>query len=176
VLFFRLFMARLYQTVVSPRSTGGTGGPRFRCPSPRLPKRITPLSADLAAHGRTRTLALQKLHRICLAEVRTLKARHRMALHDWHLTATTKISPEPEIYLLITICKHAIAPTLVTLYIPSIFLKAFAIKSAIPLTLANIIGETCRAPAARQTAIDTKCKLPTERATYWRSLNLNLQT
>jgi len=32
-------------------------------------KRITPLSADLAAHGRTRTLALQKLHRICLAEV-----------------------------------------------------------------------------------------------------------
>jgi hypothetical protein len=41
-------------------------------------KRITPLSADLATHGRTRTLALQKLHRICLAEVRTLKARHRV--------------------------------------------------------------------------------------------------
>jgi hypothetical protein len=38
-------------------------------------KRITPLSADLAARGRTRTLALQKLHRICLAKVRTLKAR-----------------------------------------------------------------------------------------------------
>jgi hypothetical protein len=36
-------------------------------------KRITPLSADLAAHGRTRTLALQKLHRICLTEVRTSK-------------------------------------------------------------------------------------------------------
>ena len=42
-------------------------------------KRITPLSADLAAHGRTRTLALQKLHRICLAEVRTLKARYTLA-------------------------------------------------------------------------------------------------
>ena len=28
-------------------------------------KRITTLSADLATHGRTRTLALQKLHRIC---------------------------------------------------------------------------------------------------------------
>jgi hypothetical protein len=42
-------------------------------------KRITPLSADLAAHGRTHTLALQKLHRICLAEVRTLKARYTLA-------------------------------------------------------------------------------------------------
>jgi hypothetical protein len=42
-------------------------------------KRITPLSADLAARGRTRTLALQKLHRICLAEVRTLKARYTLS-------------------------------------------------------------------------------------------------
>jgi hypothetical protein len=42
-------------------------------------KRITPLSADLAARGRTRTLALQKLHRICQAEVRTLKARYTLA-------------------------------------------------------------------------------------------------
>jgi Tn3 transposase DDE domain len=40
--------------------------PQFRCPSPDFLKRITPLSADLAARGRTRTLALQKLHRICL--------------------------------------------------------------------------------------------------------------
>jgi hypothetical protein len=36
-------------------------------------------SPDLAGHGRTRTLALQKLHRICLAEVRTLKARYTLA-------------------------------------------------------------------------------------------------
>jgi hypothetical protein len=43
-------------------------------------KRINPLSADLAARGRTRTLALQKLHRICLAEVRTLKARYTLAI------------------------------------------------------------------------------------------------
>jgi hypothetical protein len=42
-------------------------------------KRITTLSADLAAHGRTRTLALQKLHRICQAEVRRLKARYTLA-------------------------------------------------------------------------------------------------
>jgi hypothetical protein len=42
-------------------------------------KRITPLSADLAGHGRTRTVALEKLHRICLAEVRTLKARYTLA-------------------------------------------------------------------------------------------------
>ena len=42
-------------------------------------KRITPLSADLAAHGRTRTLALQKLHRLCQAEVRRLKARYTLA-------------------------------------------------------------------------------------------------
>ena len=42
-------------------------------------KRITTLSADLATHGRTRTLALQKLHRICLAEVRRLKARYTLA-------------------------------------------------------------------------------------------------
>jgi hypothetical protein len=33
-------------------------------------KRIAPLSADLAAHGRTRTLAFQKLRRIYQAEVR----------------------------------------------------------------------------------------------------------
>jgi hypothetical protein len=42
-------------------------------------KRITTLSADLATRGRTRTLALQKLHRICLAEVRRLKARYTLA-------------------------------------------------------------------------------------------------
>ena len=42
-------------------------------------KRITTLSADLAAHGRTRTLALQKLHRLCQAEVRRLKARYTLA-------------------------------------------------------------------------------------------------
>ena len=39
-------------------------------------KRIAPLSADLATHGRTRTLALQKLRRICQAEVRRLKASY----------------------------------------------------------------------------------------------------
>jgi hypothetical protein len=37
--------------------------------------RIAPLSADLAAHGRTRALALKKLRRICQAELRRLKAR-----------------------------------------------------------------------------------------------------
>ena len=37
--------------------------------------RIAPLSADLAAHGHTRTLALKKLRRICQAEVRRLKER-----------------------------------------------------------------------------------------------------
>ena len=36
-------------------------------------KRIAALSADLAAHGRTRALALKKLHRICQAELRRLK-------------------------------------------------------------------------------------------------------
>jgi hypothetical protein len=51
----RFFLARLYQAASSPRSTGGTGGPRFRCPSPRLPfKRVNPSLLDLAAHGRTR--------------------------------------------------------------------------------------------------------------------------
>ena len=40
-----------------------TGGPRFRCPAQDFLKRIAPLSADLAAHGRTRTLALQKTSR-----------------------------------------------------------------------------------------------------------------
>jgi hypothetical protein len=33
-------------------------------------ERIAPLSADLQARGRTRALALQKLRRICQAEVR----------------------------------------------------------------------------------------------------------
>ena len=37
--------------------------------------RIAPLSADLAAHGHTRALALKKLRRICQAEVRGLKER-----------------------------------------------------------------------------------------------------
>jgi hypothetical protein len=37
--------------------------------------RIAPLSADLAAHGHTRALALKKLRRICQAEVRRLKAK-----------------------------------------------------------------------------------------------------
>jgi hypothetical protein len=37
--------------------------------------RIAPLSADLAAHGRIRALALKKLRRICQAEVRRLKER-----------------------------------------------------------------------------------------------------
>ena len=41
--------------------------------------RIAPLSADLAAHGRTRALALKKLRRICQAEVRRLKAKHTPA-------------------------------------------------------------------------------------------------
>src|SRR5208337_961141 len=48
-------------------------------PEPKPLKRIAPLSADLAAHGRTRTMALQKLHRICQAEVRRLKARYTLA-------------------------------------------------------------------------------------------------
>jgi hypothetical protein len=41
--------------------------------------RIAPLSADLAARGRTRALALKKLRRICQAEVRRLKAKHTPA-------------------------------------------------------------------------------------------------
>src|SRR5580692_11231896 len=41
--------------------------------------RIAPLSADLAAHGRTRALALKKLRRICQAEVRRLKANFTLA-------------------------------------------------------------------------------------------------
>jgi len=37
--------------------------------------RIAPLLSDLAAHGHTRARALQKLRRICQAEVRRLKER-----------------------------------------------------------------------------------------------------
>jgi len=48
-----------------------------RRPRPSLLDRIAPLSADLAAHGRTRALALKKLRRICQAEVRRLKASIR---------------------------------------------------------------------------------------------------
>src|SRR4029077_16057680 len=47
-----------------------------RRPRPSLLDRIAPLSADLAAHGRTRALALRKLRRICQAEVRRLRAKH----------------------------------------------------------------------------------------------------
>jgi hypothetical protein len=42
--------------------------------------RIAPLSADLAAHERTRALALKKLRRICQAEVRRLKTKHKTVL------------------------------------------------------------------------------------------------
>ena len=49
-------------------------------------KRIAPLSADLAAHGRTRTLALKKLRRICHAEVRKLKANYTTATVTFYLS------------------------------------------------------------------------------------------
>ena len=48
--------------------------------------RIAPLSADLAAHGRTRALALKKLHRICEAEVRKLKAHYTPATVKLYLS------------------------------------------------------------------------------------------
>ena len=45
-------MALLYQAAaLSPRSTGGAGGPRFRCPSPRLPQAHLP---SLCRSRRTR--------------------------------------------------------------------------------------------------------------------------
>jgi hypothetical protein len=56
-------------------------------------KRITALSADLATRGRTRTLALQKLHRICQAEVRTLKARYTLATVKLALSSTGERDP-----------------------------------------------------------------------------------
>src|SRR3979411_283845 len=49
-------------------------------------KRIAPLSADLAAHGRTRALALNTLHRICQAEVRRLKASYTPATVKFYLS------------------------------------------------------------------------------------------
>jgi hypothetical protein len=49
-------------------------------------KRIAPLSADLAAHGRPRALALKKLHRICQAEVRKLKASYTPATVKFYLS------------------------------------------------------------------------------------------
>ena len=59
-------------TVPGPRRTrSSAGGLRHLT----LRDRITPLSADLAAHGHTRALALKKLRRICQAEVRGLKER-----------------------------------------------------------------------------------------------------
>jgi len=48
--------------------------------------RIAPLSADLQAHGRTRALALQKLRRICQAEVRRLKASYSLATVKLYLS------------------------------------------------------------------------------------------
>ena len=59
-------------TVPGPRRTrSSAGGLRHLT----LRDRITPLSADLVAHGHTRALALKKLRRICQAEVRRLKER-----------------------------------------------------------------------------------------------------
>jgi hypothetical protein len=52
--------------------------------------------ADLAAHGRTRTLALQKLHRICQAEVRTLKARYTLATVKLALSKYRERDPRRE--------------------------------------------------------------------------------
>jgi hypothetical protein len=48
--------------------------------------RIAPLSADLAAHGRARALALKKLRRICQAEVRLLKAHYTPATVKFYLS------------------------------------------------------------------------------------------
>src|SRR6266436_7947509 len=50
--------------------------------------RIAPLSADLAAHGRTRALALKKLRRICQAELRRLQAR---ALSGYRQTLSLQV-------------------------------------------------------------------------------------
>jgi hypothetical protein len=49
-------------------------------------KRIAPLSADLAARGHTRALALQKPRRICQAEVRKFKADHTPATVKFYLS------------------------------------------------------------------------------------------
>ena len=48
--------------------------------------RIQPLSPDLRSHGRTRALALQKLHRICAREVRNLKAKFTLATVKYYLS------------------------------------------------------------------------------------------
>ena len=54
-------------TVPGPRRTrSSAGGLRHLT----LRDRITPLSADLVAHGHTRALALKKLRRVCQAEIR----------------------------------------------------------------------------------------------------------
>jgi hypothetical protein len=89
-------MALLYQaTVVSPRSTGGTSGPRFRCPSTRLPQAH---HHSLCRSRRPSTLALQKLHRICQAEVRTLKARYTWPPSNSHSPSTaTRSAPSTPI-------------------------------------------------------------------------------
>ena len=61
-------------------------------------ERIATLSTDLAAHGRTRALALKKLRRICEAEVRRLKARHTPATVKLYLSkyrdAIRQIDPD----------------------------------------------------------------------------------
>jgi hypothetical protein len=49
-------------------------------------ERIAPLSADLAAHGRTRALALKKLRRICQAEVGLLKTNCTPATVKFYLS------------------------------------------------------------------------------------------
>jgi len=49
-------------------------------------ERIAPLSADLETRGRTRALALQKLRRICQAEVRRLKASYSLATVKLYLS------------------------------------------------------------------------------------------
>jgi hypothetical protein len=51
--------------------------------------RIAPLSADLAAHGHARALALKKLRRICQAEVRRLKAK---TLSGYRQTLSLQVS------------------------------------------------------------------------------------
>ena len=78
--------------------------------------RIKPMEEDLRSHGRTRALALKKLHRICAREVRILKAKLALATVKYYLSqyrdAIRAIDPSVEAELLTEFARRGVLLTL----------------------------------------------------------------
>jgi hypothetical protein len=82
-----------WRPFIKPRARARKPGRNLDARVQAFLERIAPLSADLAAHGRARALALKKLRRICQAEVRHLKANFTPATVKFYLSKYRRHDP-----------------------------------------------------------------------------------